>query len=96
MLDTTVGMKAERCVLNAPLSPQQISESQMMDARKAMESFFSETTQDDDIVAGVQLDETEEQSEDSKQPNEWTNPKVRGRLKPTRKGRTEETNTEGE
>lgn len=92
MLDTTVGMKAERCVTNAPLSPQQISEAQMLDARKAMDAFFSETTQDDDdIVAGAQSSETEEQSQDSKQPNEWKNPKVGGRLKPTRKGRTEET-----
>lgn len=93
MLDTTVGMKAERCVLNAPLSPQQVSEAQMYDARRAMDAFFSETTQDDDdIVVGVTTDE--EQNQDSKQPNEWKNPKVGGRLKPTRKGSTKETNIE--
>lgn len=87
MLDTTVGMKAERCVLNAPLSPHLISQSQMDEARSAMNSFFSETTQDDNhITTGDQSSEVEEQSKDSEQSNQWTNPKVGRRLKPTRKG----------
>jgi hypothetical protein len=84
----TVGTKAERCVLNAPLSPQQISQSQLELARAAMDAFFLETTQDDvqPSVEDTTLDEAKEQSKDSEQSNERKNPQARGRLKPTRKG----------
>lgn len=84
----TVGSKAERCVLNAPMSPQQVSQLQLNSARAAMDAFFLETTQDDDdITAQGDTHETnEEQGQDSQQPHKRENPKARGRLKPARKG----------
>lgn len=89
----TVGTKAERCVLNAPMSPQQVSQLQLASARAAMDSFFLDTTQDDDDIVQGDTDETnKEQSQDSEQLNQRENPKARGRLKPTRKGDTQEAN----
>lgn len=93
LITDTVGAKAERCVLNTPLTPQQIQQSQLDAARIAMNAYFIETTQDDDdITSTVTADEAiQESNQDSKQPDQRKNPQARGRLKPTRKGNTEET-----
>jgi hypothetical protein len=86
----TIELKAERIRLSTVKSPQQVQEEQQLQATQAMKSYFSSDTHA--INEGVDNDEerSEEQGQDSKQVNEWKNPQVRGRHKPTRKSNTQE------
>lgn len=84
----TVEIKSERIRLSTVKSPQQIQQEQQEQANAAMNSYFSDTY----IQQDIDNDEegTEEQNQDSKPSNEWKNPKVRGRHKPTRTSNTQE------
>lgn len=86
-------IKGSRITDAKPFSPQQIQELEMSIVRNALAAFYVDT-------AKLQEDEVEtheEQNQDRKQHDKRENPKAHGRLKPTRKGHTEETiNEEGE
>lgn len=90
---TTSEIKGSRITDAKPFSPQQIQDLEMSIVRNALAAFYVDTAklQEDEVETN------EEQNQDRKQHDKRENPKAHGRLKPTRKGNTEETtNEEGE
>lgn len=79
-------IKSLRIAGSSTRSPQEVSELQQKQARMSMMAYWTDTFTAKNEVHSEE--ESNEQNQDSKQPNEWTNPKTRGRLKPTRKGNT--------
>ena len=88
---TITGVKAERIASVVQFSPQLIQETEMSLVRNALADYYATTA---NLVEDLITDE--EQDKDSKQLDKRENPKAHGRLKPTRKGDTQETKQEGE
>jgi hypothetical protein len=87
MMMNNVDVKSARIRRGTPKSPQQIQEEQQAATNAAINSFFYKQNEDS---SDYDDEEVKEQNQDGKQPNQWTNPKVRGRHKPTRKSDTQE------
>ena len=84
-------VKATRITQSTGFSPQQIQEGEMSIVRDVLSAYYVDNTRQREVELQY---ETEQQDKDSKPHDEWKNPKANGRLKPTRKGNTQETTIE--